>query len=86
MGCVIFDDSGRVLARTQIVAGGCCPAIVIEPGEWHTIVALSETALLLEAKAGPFDPGAAKEMAPWAAEEDDAFAGAYLETLQRLFD
>lgn len=85
MGCVTFDDEGRVISRTRLVAGGLCPAIIIEPGEWHSIVALSETAVLLETKAGPFDPAAAKEPALWAADESAADASAYLGSLQRLF-
>jgi cupin fold WbuC family metalloprotein len=85
MGCVTFDDEGRILSRTFLSAGGGCPAVIIEPGEWHSIVALSETALLLETKAGPFDPTAAKEPAPWAVDETAARAPAYLQSLQYLF-
>ena len=85
MGCLTFDDDGRVLTRIRIAAGGDCTAIVVEPGEWHTVVALSETAALLETKAGPFDPDAAKESAPWSVEEESAAAAVYLLSLQRLF-
>ena len=60
--------------------------IVIEPAEWHTVVALTETAALLETKAGPFNPAAAKEYAPWAAEERAQDAAGYLNRLHALFD
>lgn len=89
MGCIGFDDDGTVTRLVRLTADGSdggCPAVVVEPGEWHTIVALSETALLLEAKAGPFDPAAAKEPAPWAAGEGGGHAGPYLRSLQMLFD
>lgn len=86
MGCIIFDDAGHVKEYSWLIAGGSCPAIVIEPGEWHTIVVLSATALLLETKAGPFNPDAAKEPAFWAVEEQQSAAILYLQSLQRLFD
>lgn len=50
---------------------------MIEPNEWHMIVVLTETALLLETKAGPFDAAAAKELALWAPDERRADAAAY---------
>lgn len=86
MGCLIFDAAGCVISRTCLIAGGDCPALIIEPGEWHSIVALSRSAVLFETKAGPFDPAAAKEPAPWAVDETAPGAGAYLHSLQRQFD
>lgn len=86
MGCLIFDAVGGITSRIRLVAGGDCSAVIIEPGEWHSIVALSGSAVLLETKAGPFDPAAAKEPAPWAVDETAPGAGAYLQSLQRLFD
>jgi cupin fold WbuC family metalloprotein len=85
MGCINFDAQGHVRSAILIEAGGECPAIIVEPGEWHTVVALSETALLLETKAGPFDQNAAKELAQWAAEEGCPSAPSYLEALRRVF-
>jgi len=85
MGCIRFDADGRVIDHTRLSAGQHCSAVVIEPNEWHMIVVLTETALLLETKAGPFDPAAAKELALWAPDEGGADAAAYLQSLQRLF-
>lgn len=85
MGCIRFDADGRIIERTYLSAGGDCPAVVVEPSEWHTIVALTESAVLLETKAGPFDPAAAKEPASWAVDEGTDAAPAYLQSLQGLF-
>lgn len=85
MGCIRFDADGRIIDRTRLSAGGHCSAVVIGPGEWHTLVALTETALLLETKAGPFDPSAAKEPACWAVDEAAPGAASYLRSLQQLF-
>ncbi|AVA13636.1 WbuC family cupin fold metalloprotein [Sphingopyxis sp. MG] len=86
MGCIGFDDSGAVTWLVRFGAGADCSAIVVEPDEWHTVVALSDTAILFEVKAGPFDPWAAKESALWATEEGSETASAYLLQLQALFD
>lgn len=56
--------------------------VELSAGTWHTVLALTDEAILLELKAGPFDPGAAKEPAPWAPEEGSAEAVAYLRRLQ----
>lgn len=85
LGCLIFDNAGQILRGQRITAGAPCAAVVIEPGEWHTVIAMSETALLFETKAGPFDPMAAKELAPWAIAEGDPIARDYLEQLRTFF-
>jgi cupin fold WbuC family metalloprotein len=85
MGCITFDCWGGIRNAILIEAAGACPAIIVEPGEWHTVVALSETALFLETKAGPFNPAVSKEAAQWAAEEGCAAAPDYLEALRNVF-
>lgn len=82
---VAFDDDGAIIGHRQLGAGGCNVAIVVAPGEWHTVVALSETAVLLEVKAGPFDPLVGKEAAPWAPTEGSPEAAAYLQGLRATF-
>ena len=86
MGCIGFDERGNVARLVRLAGGSACSVIVVEPAEWHTVVALSETAVLLEVKAGPFDPSTAKEAAPWATAEGGEGADAYLARLQALFD
>ncbi len=85
LGCIAFDANGAVTGRRRLSAGGRTSAVIVSPGEWHTVVALSETAVLLEIKAGPFHPSAAKETAQWAAAEDSAGAMDYLRSLQARF-
>ncbi len=85
-GCIVFDEQGGIVRLERLAAGRFCPVIVIEPAEWHTVVALTETAALLETQAGPFNPAAAKEYAPWATEERAQDAAGYLNRLHALFD
>jgi len=45
---------------------------------------LEPGSILLEIKAGPFDPTQPKEFAPWPPEEDSEMAERYLEELLTL--
>ena len=80
-GVLVFDDAGVVVTGAVIGREGTM-VVEVEPGEWHTVIALTEGAVLLEVKAGPFHPAAAKEMAPWAPAEGTPAAAAYLEHLR----
>ena len=50
-------------------------------GRWHTVVAMDPGAILLEVKAGPFNPSASKFLAPWAPEEGSREAVSYFKGL-----
>jgi cupin fold WbuC family metalloprotein len=85
---ITFDDAGAI---TNIVRFGTEKAdsalpvgADLPPGTWHTIIALVAGAILLELKAGPFNPNAAKEPAPWAPEEGTPEGRAYLQRLREL--
>lgn len=59
-------------------------AIDLDPGLWHSIAALSETAICFEVKPGPWVPATDKDFAPFAPREgvaSPAECRAYLETL-----
>jgi len=82
---IAFDNAGAV---AQVIKFGteqyleACKAeavgVELAAGTWHTVLALTQEAVLLEMKAGPFDPLAAKEPAPWSPEEGSTEASAYL--------
>ena len=48
---------------------------------WHTVVALEFGCVLLEVKAGPFNPNQPKDLARWAPEEGSSAAESYLKHL-----
>ncbi|WP_375191703.1 WbuC family cupin fold metalloprotein [Marinobacter sp.] len=88
---IVFSEAGEIeriekfgtekfFQDTSIVSLG----VNLPAGTWHTVLALVPGSVLLEVKAGPFDPSAAKEMAPWAPEEGSAEADAYLEHLHSV--
>jgi cupin fold WbuC family metalloprotein len=58
--------------------------VEVPAATWHTVIALVPGSVLLEVKAGPFDPHAAKELAPWAPEEHSVAAESYFQTLRRV--
>jgi len=88
MALVTFDGYGMVTKAVRfgadradegLVVGGEVPASI-----WHTVIALEPGCILLEVKAGPFDPSQLKDLAPWAPEEASAAAPGYLNRLVEI--
>ena len=85
-----FDETGAVQEIIQFGTekfadeSGMSVGVDLSPGIWHTIVALKPNSILLELKAGPFKPQAAKEPAPWAPEEGTKQGADYLQKLRIL--
>lgn len=87
-GCLvvlIFDDVG-VITESAILSHGALPrakfAVEITPDKWHSVVAVTTGSVLLEVKSGPFNPKAAKEIAPWCPAEGDVEAEKYSQFLR----
>jgi cupin fold WbuC family metalloprotein len=76
----VFDDAGGV-TETIVLGRDGVIGIDLAPGLWHTVTALSETAICFEVKAGPYDAATDKEFAPWAPREGDPASAAYLAAL-----
>lgn len=85
----LFDDGGSVreahrLSEPTQDALPC--AIDLDPGLWHSIAALSESAICFEVKPGPWAPATDKDFAPFAPREGAASpseCAAYLDHLLR---
>ena len=94
---VEFDDAGVIVGATCLapeararnetcIAGAVAPAaavVEVHPGSWHTVIALEPGSIFFEAKAGPYDPLAPREFAPWSPEEGDPAAPAWWEALRQ---
>jgi cupin fold WbuC family metalloprotein len=80
LGLFVFDDAGDV-TETHVLGRNGVIGIDLAPGLWHTVAALSETAICFEVKAGPYDAATDKEFAPWAPREGEPAAAAYLAAL-----
>lgn len=85
MTMVTFDDQGAVtnVLRFGTEKHGDKMAVGAEVSSttWHTVIALEPGCVLLEVKAGPFDPNQPKDLAPWAPVEGCDAASVYLERL-----
>lgn len=69
---VVFEDDGRLREHWILSAEpGENRGIDLPAGVWHTIAALSETAVCFEVKPGPWDPATDKEFAAWAPPESN---------------
>ena len=88
MALVTFDDRGAV---TNVLRFGTdrhgdemAVGAEVSSSTWHTVIALEPGCVLLEVKAGPFDPNQPKDLAPWAPEEGSFSASAYLDRIVKL--
>ncbi len=86
---VAFGADGKIERVTRFGTEKyeqCNAGVELPAGLWHTVVALTPGAVLLELKAGPFRSDAAKEPAPWAPAEGSAEAPAYLAHLRHIIN
>jgi cupin fold WbuC family metalloprotein len=88
MAVFTFDDSGKVIKMVPLIAaaGNFCTTVGVEVSSdvWHTVIALDSGSVLLEVKAGPFDPSQPKDLAPWAPEEGTIPSKNFLDLLVEL--
>ncbi len=85
MALVTFDDAGQV---QQVVNFGSekygpnvAVGVEVTPDTWHTVLALVPGSMLLEVKAGPFDPAQPKDLAEWAPHEGSELVSQFLSDL-----
>ena len=88
MAMVTFDDQGAV---TNVLRFGTerhgdevAVGAEVSSSTWHTVIALEPGCVLLEVKAGPFDPNQPKDLAPSAPEEGSAAALGYFDRIVEL--
>jgi cupin fold WbuC family metalloprotein len=90
LALVTFSNSGVVEEICYFGDGLRSPhkaiavGVGVPPGKWHTVLSLEKISVLLEVKAGPFDPGSPKLPAPWAPDEGGDLAAAYLMSLRKV--
>ena len=88
MALVTFDDQGAVTTvqhfGTEKHGEKLAVGAEVASGTWHTVLALAPGCVLLEAKAGPFNPAQPKGLAPWAPPEGSEEAAVYLHQLRQL--
>ena len=87
MAFVSFLDDGSPDTQTFALLHPTRGSLAVDcrEGIWHTFFALEPDTVVCEVKAGPYDPAAGKEFAPWAPAEDEPGAASYLASLEQIF-
>jgi cupin fold WbuC family metalloprotein len=85
MALITFDDQGSVTGILRFGSekhgSDLAAGAEVASSTWHTVIALEAGCVLLEVKAGPFDPNQPKNLAPWAPEEGSDAGDDYLNRL-----
>jgi hypothetical protein len=68
---LLLDKSGIVIERLELSPAGSLSGIEIRPNTWHTVFPLSDEAVIIEIKEGPYSPTAPIDFAQWAPAEGD---------------
>lgn len=85
VGFVAFSDAGAVEEALVLRAASEKIGVDLEPGVYHTFVALEPDTVLFEVKPGPYEEASDKDFAPWAPPEGSEEARAYLARLEGRF-
>lgn len=86
LGILIFDDTGEVLDKRVLQAGGDCQGVDLVPGVFHGLVVLEPDTVMFECKTGPYRPVGDGELASWAPREGDAGVAQYHGWMLAQFD
>lgn len=80
----IFDEEGQVVETFRLDPAAGFYGVELEPGTWHSLVALEPGSVIYEIKEGPFTPLQPIDFAPWSpAPENTEEARAYLTELEK---
>lgn len=66
VGVLLFDAAGRVEQRLELLPGQSPVGLEIAAGTWHALMPLTDDALFLEVKPGPYVPFDPADFAAWA--------------------
>ena len=75
---IIFDPEGEILERLTLSHGDSLSGIEMMPRTYHTLYPLTDEAVILEVKEGPYTPTEEGDFASWAPREGDANAMKFL--------
>lgn len=51
-----YNDDGTLARECEMRAGGECPVVQIEAGQWHSLEVLESGTIIFEAKDGKYEP------------------------------
>jgi cupin fold WbuC family metalloprotein len=80
-----FDAAGGIEECLEVRAGGSVFGVDLEPGVYHTFIALEPDTVVFEVKSGPYSPASDKAFPDWAPPEGSDKAVAYMAWLSAVF-
>ena len=86
LGVLIFDETGTVLDKRILQAGGACLGVDLPAGVYHGLVVLEADSLMFECKAGPYRPVGEGDLAHWAPREGEPGVAQYHAWMRAQFD
>ncbi|SBO43976.1 WbuC family cupin fold metalloprotein [Cyanobium sp. NIES-981] len=86
IGLLVLNAAGEVIGRERLEATGPLKGIELAEGQFHTLVALSPDAVMLELKQGPYQPAADKDFLPQFPSEGSLEAAAQERQWRNLFE
>lgn len=78
-----FDDTGCIIERVELAAGGPVFGAEIAEASWHSLAALVPGTVLFEIKRGPYTALTDKDFAAWAPSEGAREAAAWADWFAR---
>ena len=71
LGALVFDAAGAVLEARELTPDGTAFGFHVQPGVFHSVVALESGTVFVEIKAGPYAVPLAAEWGAWAPAEGE---------------
>lgn len=84
IGVLVFDDKGLVTHKYHLSTNNQSAMVELPANCWHCLYPISEQAVLLEIKEGPYTPATPEDFATWAPKEGDANVESFLNRLSSL--
>ena len=81
VGLVIFNEEGVILEKNTLSQGESLIGVELGPNIWHTVFPITDNAIILEVKEGPFTPTQDSDFAPWAPVEGEEKTSQFLSWL-----
>jgi len=76
---LIFEENSSVKEIMNISEQGDVRGVEIPVDTWHTLIAVTGDAVILEMKQGPYSPSTPDDYASWSPEEGSTEAGGFVD-------
>ncbi len=80
---IIFDSEGRIIEKLKLSQSGAIKGIEIKAESFHTILPVTNEAIVLQINEGPYTPTEENDFASWAPREGDTNAMEFLNWLDK---